>query len=845
MNSLAQQYWETFCESPGENTFAPFHASTSRYVYTIARRIVRDEEDALDVVQLVYTKLLPIAHDPSAWPRIPDIEAFIRIETVRCADALRKRRARARRRVFTCEWIDELEIEDCTENASEAFARRQIQEKIELNLASLPDKYRLPILLHYFHGMSHYEIADALGRERSAVSRQIAKGLKMLQPKLRKSGVDGSVLTLLPLAASLLLQPRVVHSASTAFSSATRALLQPAAPVPGSAGVASKTGAAGISKATAFVTAALLLVVGNSLVLLSSSRVITPSSPHTTGRSVATAAKHANSRHHAARRPALSKPTGQSTSPTTSSLGAVSGRIVSAYTHAPLQGVLVELAAMPAGPSIQRKQANTDSDGFFRITRLPNGSYTVRVVSQPPWVAQTLQSSIYRGDATDLGDIELTRLGTIYGKVLRQPGDQALAGEVLELRNSLETNWPRVITSADGSFEFQELTRQRYELVMPAHPFFYREITLGSSEEQEIDVHLGSAGLKGRVLRDGQPCSATIRLAREQPEGDLEITGAFVRPDGSYSVGDLAAGRWQVTVVHAKPEFAAQKVSCELGLPQNGYVERDFTLPSGKVAGHVVDPEGHPASSVRVIALPRAALQSLERVLEKTETVSALDGSFVLDGLPPGPHAVTALAAGFGATRTLIVQVPPNGNTQPVRLALTRPGTAKLVSIALNMSTGEPLKEAWCTITGPNDIIIHTNSRNDKGQLTFDRLEPGRYRVQVSAPGFSTNNHDVDLNDRMPLVLRDVLYEAGAFKWHLASITSGPLASIACALVPEDAGSIEVPRCGKSGADGIWTVRGLLPGRYIASATIDGQPIRQSVAIRPHDLTECRQTGLP
>ena len=60
-------------------------------------------------------------------------------------------------------------------------------------MASLPEKYREPIMLQVVMGYSCEEISDQLGVSKSAVMTQLFRAREMLKSKLQEDGVTGNV----------------------------------------------------------------------------------------------------------------------------------------------------------------------------------------------------------------------------------------------------------------------------------------------------------------------------------------------------------------------------------------------------------------------------------------------------------------------------------------------------------------------------------------------------------------------------------------------------------------------------------------------------------------------------
>ena len=77
-------------------------------------------------------------------------------------------------------------------------AELEPEERLERDLlrkgiASLPPRYREPLLLQVVMGYSCAEIADQLGISKSAVMTQLFRAREKLKSKLHEDGVTGNV----------------------------------------------------------------------------------------------------------------------------------------------------------------------------------------------------------------------------------------------------------------------------------------------------------------------------------------------------------------------------------------------------------------------------------------------------------------------------------------------------------------------------------------------------------------------------------------------------------------------------------------------------------------------------
>ena len=142
-----------------------------KLLFRISYAILCSREDAEDAVQEVFYKYLvkqPIFQDAEheqAW--------FLRVISNQSKDMLRRRKVRT---TLTLEEIEEYEI------APE-------QATILQDLFSLPDIYKMIMILHYLEDLSVQEIAHSQRLSVSAVKMRLARGREMLKNLTEGRGV--------------------------------------------------------------------------------------------------------------------------------------------------------------------------------------------------------------------------------------------------------------------------------------------------------------------------------------------------------------------------------------------------------------------------------------------------------------------------------------------------------------------------------------------------------------------------------------------------------------------------------------------------------------------------------
>jgi RNA polymerase sigma-70 factor (ECF subfamily) len=155
-----------------------FYDRHASLVYAICLRVLRDAREAEEVLQEVFLEV---------WRRVERYDAgrasprvyLVQVSRSRALDRLRRNRRRSdlgRRALAEADvgaddaaCADPLPIDD-------AIAAQDAQ-RIRSVLRALPESQRRALMLAFFDGLSHSEIAEALGEPLGTVKTRIRKGL--------------------------------------------------------------------------------------------------------------------------------------------------------------------------------------------------------------------------------------------------------------------------------------------------------------------------------------------------------------------------------------------------------------------------------------------------------------------------------------------------------------------------------------------------------------------------------------------------------------------------------------------------------------------------------------------
>ena len=148
-----------------------------KMLYNIALRTMKNHADAADMAQESILKLYRAL--PSFKGNCGFAVWAARVVVNTCLDELRRK---ARREQPTEEETLTAALVD--ESAEQAFARKELRERIALAIDSLDADYRVAITLRDIEGMSYMEIAQVTGLAMGTVKSRINRARKLLAKKL-------------------------------------------------------------------------------------------------------------------------------------------------------------------------------------------------------------------------------------------------------------------------------------------------------------------------------------------------------------------------------------------------------------------------------------------------------------------------------------------------------------------------------------------------------------------------------------------------------------------------------------------------------------------------------------
>ena len=158
--------------------------STSRRVFGLVVRVVGDHQAAQEVTLDVYTRVWQQASrfdrsrgSGEAW--------LLALAHNRAVDVLRARRRHSQRELPL---EPDFDVADSRPSPESLSADADVARRVRAALSTIPEEQRRAIVAAYFGGLSHTEIAAALGQPLGTVKTRIRSGMLALRDALVAKG---------------------------------------------------------------------------------------------------------------------------------------------------------------------------------------------------------------------------------------------------------------------------------------------------------------------------------------------------------------------------------------------------------------------------------------------------------------------------------------------------------------------------------------------------------------------------------------------------------------------------------------------------------------------------------
>jgi len=416
---------------------------------------------------------------------------------------------------------------------------------------------------------------------------------------------------------------------------------------------------------------------------------------------------------------------------------------------------------------------------------------------------------------------------------------------------------------SDGSFELVGV--QPGQVVVYAS---HRDLATGQSEPvlvqagsavEGIEVELTQgAALFGTVTdRFGRQVEGVIVVAASPGAMDQGKNGGaglvyqgYTDAAGRYEIACMAPGGYFLTTT--RPDEALNPMSF-LGslnfelvtVPEGERVEYDLvdrSVGGARVSGLVTDRgEPFPGGNIVAFGFESESLLGMDVKLARIRE----DGSYLFESLAPGEYRFQVGSGGGPGGRRrgdvrLTVEIP---DLPDVRLDIALP-EGEISGVVIDAATGEPVRGAAVSLRALDapqaggmlggmmggEMARERRWVDDSGTFSFQRLEEGRYKLDVGPPNWGDNQGrwapiapvEIELSHNERLDDLEVRLEPALELTGLVRGEGGePISSARIVALRADVESASRATA-MSGEDGRFTLRGLAPGAWDLSGSVEG-----------------------
>jgi 5-hydroxyisourate hydrolase-like protein (transthyretin family) len=499
----------------------------------------------------------------------------------------------------------------------------------------------------------------------------------------------------------------------------------------------------------------------------------------------------------------------------------VTGTVLDEITGMPVAGVRVDYYEGDPEPwafgQIKGKRLVTDSEGRFTLADAKVGQGTFHAEAKTPY-SPLIVTRVLRKTEPEIEPIQLNS-GVLLAVTILNPDQKPVPGYPV-VCTYIDRKSKSGVTNAQGVVEFPNLPLEAVNLNFPQNG-----LTIGTKEfttagREEMSFTLGKADLE-------------ISLVGGLPDESYNIHVSMIDGIRAYygyqSTGDknkfiykqIPAGTWKVDVYPVSWGQVITSANITIDASDTGLIQKEISLPSGKLVGTLLKADGtafKQNDNIKGSVKWRWLDAPSDALLKESSVVIKPGGTFEVVNLSPGTYEVIAWVEGVGRGMTEQVITANSAEVSCTIRLKTSGGT--LISHAFKLETGDPLQSAWVTLVNTKtQESFHEDRRQADGTLTIPYLEPGTYKMSVSAWSHNEVSREVTIEEGKNAEFEDVLYGCGAIRWKLYTKDGKSATGIKCRIIPLDQGSLESKREGETeNPSGEYVVRGLRPGNYQAEA---------------------------
>jgi RNA polymerase sigma-70 factor (ECF subfamily) len=189
-NTLSDQELTDLLKSGDEGAYTVIYNRYWKLIYAHVFKMLRDEDDAKDIVQEVFGNL---------WIKAGAIKSNSNISGLLYTAARNRVFDLIERNKVRYDYLGEIAhfVTEAESVQMETIDEHRILEILQREIEKLPPKMREIFELSRKENLSHKEIADKLNISEQTVKKQVHNALKVIKPRLNDLGISVAVLMLM------------------------------------------------------------------------------------------------------------------------------------------------------------------------------------------------------------------------------------------------------------------------------------------------------------------------------------------------------------------------------------------------------------------------------------------------------------------------------------------------------------------------------------------------------------------------------------------------------------------------------------------------------------------------
>ena len=392
------------------------------------------------------------------------------------------------------------------------------------------------------------------------------------------------------------------------------------------------------------------------------------------------------------------------------------------------------------------RRAEADAEGAFKLLGLRPGAYGATADGEEWAPGESEEVTLSSGVVTEI-TLSLREGGSLTGEVFGDDGNPD-AGVTINAFSIEGGGGDSATADAAGRFELHHLAPSTYTVMAQPNlqslsdkveseeqinPMsFMSEMRMTTAEVREGEathVVLGAppahpVRIFGRVSEAGEPVREGMVVALGEGRSVLEaFSSAALDEDGSYELVIDEPG--DVVLNYQEVGFQSGGVEFHVRTGEVDELEFDLELPTGRIEGVVLGPEGTPLAGQRVGVERETGLASLAGIDGRGGERTDADGRFVLARLQPGTYALRYGGGKYGRSVLAGVELAEGEAVGGLHLRLTRPGT--LEGVVLD-TDGRPVGNAAIFVRGAGGHLTErmaSSVSDDEGRFVVEGVAPG------------------------------------------------------------------------------------------------------------------------